>query len=148
MQSLTTEILLVITLVAVVFGSLMGFLYLSTKSDLKVLEGKYTKLQEDYKDVTESKAKVVESNKQDDVISTDKQEKMLSLDAEKQKRIDKINNLPVISPCTKQVIGKGKQDEGSTTPPIDIDAKLPDDIIINTRLHSIQDKGSASPSTR
>jgi hypothetical protein len=145
MQSLTTEVLLVITLVAVVFGSLMGFLYLTTKSDLNLLQSKYTKLQEDYKDTIESKAKVVEGNKQDDAISTDKQEKVLNLEAEKQALIEKLNKLPVRSPCVKQV---GKQDEGNTTPPIDIDAKLPDDIIAITRMHNIQDKRSSGSNSR
>jgi len=146
MQGLTTEILLVITLVAVVFGSLMGFLYLSTKSDLKVLQEKHTKLQADYKESVESKAKVVEGAKQDDAISTDKQEKVLGLEAEKQELIKKLNNIPS-KPCTKPVISNptGKQNEASE---IDIDAKLPDDIIINTRMHNIQDKGSTSSNSR
>lgn len=83
------------------------------------LQSTYTKL----KDLQVSKDTVVASNDITDTVSTDKEEKIVALEKDKQSLVDKINSTPKSNPCSSvnSVVGTSNE--------INIDSRLPDAVI-------------------
>lgn len=136
----------VLSILCLLFFSLsviIGFGYQSTKNELNALESKHRQLEQVFKECSESKAKLVESNKQDEKIVVDQQEDLKELDVKEAVHIKQINNIPSKS-CVSTAKPKVSNNETqyNTNDYVDID-KPYDDEYLRVFKSLSKDKGSS-----
>lgn len=119
----------------------MTALYLGKRDELAALSVKYTQSQSNLKEANESKAKIIEGNKQDDQTITQKEEKVKVIDNSVSKAKESLSKLPSKVKCPVEKL-KGEAIEEVKY--VNIDGPFDDEFI---RVFD-QYKRNTNPSTR
>lgn len=118
----------VLTILGIVSSLSMALLYERTSSKLKLLQEQHTKLQNDYKECSESKKRLKESEAVTEQVVAKQVADLIVLENEKKSLKDQLKNIP--KKCPKQVINNtGTQDENIQAEYVDIDAPFDDDFL-------------------
>jgi hypothetical protein len=104
-----TKVLSILTIVGIVSSLSIAILYERTSSKLKLLQEQHTKLQSDYKDCSESKEKLVESEAITEQVVAKQVADLVALENEKKSLKDQLKSIP--KKCPSTVNTKGEPDE-------------------------------------
>jgi len=139
-----TKALSIISVLGIVSSLSIALLYQHTSSKIELLESKYTKLQEVYKDCSESKEKLKESEAVTEQIVAKQVADLIVLENEKKTLKDQLKSIP--KKCPKHVVNNtGTQDEVQVEY-VDIDAPFDDDYLgVFKQLGSKDKRDSNSP---
>ena len=105
---------------------ILGSLYYVDRNEVKSLIAQRTSLQDNLKTCEENKAKLTASKQVDQSVSTEKEEKIATIEKYKSDKLDKLNNIPSKSTCKESKPIENIKDENHEA---DIDDKLPSDLI-------------------
>jgi chromosome segregation ATPase len=106
----------------------MALLYESTNSKLELLQEQHTKLQEVYKECSESKEKLKQSEAVTEQVVAKQVADLIVLENEKKTLKDQLKDIP--KKCPKQTVNNtGTQDENIQAEYVDIDAPFDDDFL-------------------
>ncbi len=116
-----TKALSILSILGIVCSLYITLLYERTSSKLKLLQEQHTKLQEVYKDCSESKDKLVESEAVTEQVVAKQVADLIVLENEKKTLKDQLKSIP--KKCPKHVVNNtGTQDESIQVEYVDIDA--------------------------
>ena len=138
-----TKVLSIISVLGIVCSLSMAILYERSNSALKLLTEQHTKLQHDYKDCSESKEKLRESESVTEKTVAKQVADLIVLEGEKKSLKEQLNSIP--KKCPKQVTSNsGSKDEKDQNEYVDIDAPFSDDYLGVFKQLNSKDKGDSN----